>query len=415
MPKLFIRLLSPAVATDEGFRVQSAWMIQESDGRIRARGETDFRGLSELIDPGTDWVRDPANIVVTIPSENVLSLTCEVPGRSIGQIRRALPFVVEEFVTTDIESMHLACGALRRGATARVDVVERPLLGGWLECLAALGVQPGYMFSEAELLPVAEREASLLVDGDRVLIRTIDQAAALDRDNLLLAVSALDIDRLRVVFGALNDIERAQLAAPGDLEVISESSSPDTPLEFVASHWRGADAINLLQGEYRPSQTINPLWARWRPAAAIAAVWVGVALVAMIVQAVYAGYRTADLKAESEQIYRDIFPEERRVTNVRRQLQAKLGERPDDGSVGLLGLVGALSSVTDPRTRIQSLNYTGERSELAVDLVTGGFEGLDQVKEQLAGQGVTVEITSAEQTDQGVRARVRLRGAGAGA
>jgi general secretion pathway protein L len=415
MPKLFIRLLSPAVASDEGFRVQSAWMIQETDGRIRARGETDFRGLSDLIDPGAEWVRDPANIVVTIPSESVLSLTCEVPGRSVGQMRRALPFVVEEFVTTEIESMHLACGLLRRGAAARVDVVERTLLGSWLECLAALGIQPGYMFSEAELLPTADREASLLVDGDRVLIRTVDQAAALDRENLILAAGALDIDRLRVVYGALNDIERAQLATSDELEIIAEPSGAETALEYIAAHWRGADAINLLQGEYRPRQTVNPMWERWRPAAAIGAIWIGVALLAMATQAIYAGYRTSELKAQSEQIYRDIFPEERRVANVRRQLQAKLGERPDDGSVGLLALVGALSTATDPRARIQSLNYTGERGELAVDLIINGFDGLDQVKERLAGQGINVEITSAEQTDQGVRARVRLRGTGAGA
>jgi general secretion pathway protein L len=416
MPKLYIRLLSPAVATDEGFTVQSAWMIQNNDGSIRARGETDFRGLSELIDPGTDWIQDPGNIVVTIPSETVLSLTCEVPGRSIGQIRRALPFVVEEFVTTEIESMHLACGPLRRGAPARVDVVERSLLQGWLDCLAALEIRPGYMFSEAELLPVAPNEASLLIDDDRVLIRTVDQAAAIDRENLILAVSTLNIERLKVVFGSLTDIERAHLTAAGELEVLS-ADGPRTAstLEYVAANWRGADAINLLQGSFRPKQAINPLWERWRPAAAIAAVWIGVALLAMTTQALYAGYRAADLRAQSEQIYRDIFPEERRVANVRRQLQAKLGERPDDGSIGLLGLVGALASVTGPSTRIQSMNYASERSELAVDLVTGGFEALDQVKENLAGQGVNVEISSAEQTDQGVRARVRLRGVGAGA
>ena len=416
MPKLFIRLLSPATATDEGFSVHSAWMIRETDGRIRARGETDFRGLSELIDPGTDWVRDPSNIIVTVPSEYVLSLTCEVPGRSIGQMRRALPFVVEEFVTTEIESMHLACGLLRRGAPTRVDLVERDLLRGWLDCLAALAIQPGYMFSEAQLLPAAAREASLLIDEQRVLIRTSDQAAALDRDNLMLAVSALDVDRLQVVYGALTDIERAQLIAAGDLEIgTAEATRAQTALEYIATQWHRADAINLLQGEFRAKQQANPVWDRWRSVAALAAVWIGVALVGMTTQALYASYRADDLKAQSEQIYRDIYPEERRVANVRRQLQAKLGERPDDGSAGLLELLGALATVTDARTRVQSLNYTGERSELAVDLMTAGFDSVDQVKERLAGQGVKVDITSAEQADQGVRARIRLRGMGAGA
>ena len=64
MPKLFIRLLGPAQAGDDGFRVSSAWMIQEDDGRIRAHGETDFRGLSELIDPGTDWLQQPCYFAI---------------------------------------------------------------------------------------------------------------------------------------------------------------------------------------------------------------------------------------------------------------------------------------------------------------------------------------------------------------
>jgi general secretion pathway protein L len=189
----------------------------------------------------------------------------------------------------------------------------------------------------------------------------------------------------------------------------------ETALEYVSANWRGADAINLLQGEFRPAHAVNPLWERWRPAAAVAGIWLGVALMAMTTQALYAGYKADDLKAQSERLYRDIFPEERRVGNVRRQLQAKLGERTDDGSIGLLGLIGALSNSTDPSTQVQSFSYNGERSEMAVDLVTGGFDALDQIKERLAGQGVNVEITSAEQTDQGVRARVRLREPGAGA
>ncbi|MEQ8484101.1 MAG: type II secretion system protein GspL [Pseudomonadales bacterium] len=411
MPKLFISLLSPAVATDEGYDVRSAWMIQEDDGRIRARGETDFRGLAELIDPGTDWVGVPGNIVVTVPSEHVLSLSCEVPGRSVGQIRRALPFVVEEFVTSDIESMHLASAEIRRGDPVRVNLIERDVLDGWLACLASLDVRPGYLLPDAELLPAADREASLLLDGDRALIRTRDQAAALDRDNLPLAVSALDIDRLTVVHGELTDLETGQLAQEVEL-VRADSAATGSALEYVARAWRQADAINLLQGAYRPRQPVNPLWERWRPAAALAAVWVGVALVAMSAQAIYASYQADRLSAESEALYRSWFPQEQRVTNVRRQLQAKLGERSAESGGGLLPYLTALAAVTDGSARIQSLNFTGERNELAVDMTVGGFDALDQIKGNLAEHGVDAEITSAEQLPDGVRARMRLRGAG---
>lgn len=412
MPKLFIRLLGPAQAGDDGFRVSSAWMIQEDDGRIRAHGETDFRGLSELIDPGTDWLQQPSNVIVTVPGEDVLSLSCEVPGRSIGQVRRALPFVVEEFVTTDIESLHLASGELRRGAPTRVSLVDRARLEDWLACLEALEIRPGHLFSEAELLPVAEGQASLLVEPHRVLIRTADQAAVVDRENLTLAASGLAVTRIHVAHGVLTDLEAGELAQTAEIDV-ADDAADGSVLEFIAAHWRDAGAVNLLQGPYKPRQQSNPLWARWRAVAALAAVWVGVALVAMTAEAMYASYRADSLESTSEALYREIFPGERRVTNVRRQLQAKLGERPDDAGVDFVHLLAPLAEAMTPDARIQSLNYTEERGELAVDLTIGGFEALDRLKEQLGAQGLSVDITSAEQAGSGVRGRLRLRGAGA--
>lgn len=412
MPKLFLRLLTPAVAADEGYRISSEWMIQEDDGRVRGHGVTDFRGLSELIDPDTDWLQVPGNVIVTLPAEHVLSMTCQVPGRSVGQIRRALPFMVEEFITTDIDAMHLASGEVRRGAPVQVSVIDRTLLEDWLRCLAALEIHPDHVFSEAAVLPVADRQASLMLDGDRALLRTPDQAAAVDRDNLPLAVGALDMDRLVVVYGRLSDLELGELAQDLDVEHAPDPAG-DSVLEYVAGHWRSAAPINLLQGDFKPRQPMSPLWQRWRSVAALAAIWVGVALTAMTAEAFYASYRADALEAASVDLYRDIFPSEQRVINARRQLQAKLGERPDGPAAGFIGYLGPLAEAMTPATRLQSVNYTAERGELAVDLLIDGFEALDRLKEALAGQGVGVEITSAEQTDTGVRARVRLSGAGA--
>ncbi len=409
MPKLFLRLLTPAVATDDGYRISSEWMIQESDGRVRGHGVTDFRGLSELIDPGTDWLQVPGNVIVTLPAEHVLSMACQVPGRSVGQIRRALPFMVEEFITTDIDAMHLASAEIRRGAPVQVNVIDRTLLEDWLSCLAALDIHPDYLFSEAAVLPVADRQVSVMLDGDRVLLRTPDQAAAVDRDNLSLALGALDVDRLVVVYGNLTDLELGELAQ--DVEV-EHAPAPrgGSVLEYVAEHWKSAAPINLLQGQFKPRQPMHPLWQRWRSVAALAAIWVGVALTAMTAQALYAGYRADALEAASVELYRDIFPAEQRVINAQRQLQAKLGERSDGPATGFIAYLGHLAQAMTPATRLQSVNYTAERGELAVDLLIDGFEALDRLKGTLTEQGVGVEITSAEQTGTGVRARVRLSG-----
>ena len=59
---------------------------------------------------------------------------------------------------------------------------------------------------------------------------------------------------------------------------------------------------------------------------------------------------------------------------------------------------------------ILSLTYTQTRDELAADLLLKDYDELERLKQRLSQIGVQVEITSAEQQDSGVRARIRLQG-----
>jgi len=58
---------------------------------------------------------------------------------------------------------------------------------------------------------------------------------------------------------------------------------------------------------------------------------------------------------------------------------------------------------------VRSFNFQGSRDELSTELILSGFDALDNLKEELAGEGMNVEISSAEQQSDGVHARLRLR------
>ena len=68
-----------AEPTDDGYRIGGEWLILESNGDIRSSGVTDYRGFTELIDTSVPWLQDPNNIVLIVPSEHVLGVSCEVP------------------------------------------------------------------------------------------------------------------------------------------------------------------------------------------------------------------------------------------------------------------------------------------------------------------------------------------------
>jgi general secretion pathway protein L len=128
----------------------------------------------------------------------------------------------------------------------------------------------------------------------------------------------------------------------------------------------------------------------------------------MAIQAIYAGYRADQLEASSEALYREIFPGERRVTNVRRQMLARLGDRSGGADSGFIAQLVALGVELEPTTGVMGLSYTEDRGELAADLLIPGYEELDRLKQRLGSKGFGVEITSAEQQDKGVRARLRI-------
>jgi len=95
-------------------------------------------------------------------------------------------------------------------------------------------------------------------------------------------------------------------------------------------------------------------------------------------------------------------------------MQARLGDRDSDGGVGFINQLGVLGTELNPATSVMSLSYTDERDELAADLMIPGYEELDRLKQSLDAKGLAVDITSAEQQERGVRARLRISPSGRG-
>lgn len=440
MTTLFIRvegpattgLASPSAGIDADFSdalndvaapardLSANWLISEPDGSVRAEGSTDLRGLSELIDPDTDWVRNPANVVLLVPAGLVLNVNCDVPGRNASQIRRALPFAVEEFVATDIEEMHVAAGEIGRGGTVRSQVVERQLLDNWLAALHEIGIRPGYALSEAEMLPGSKGHSTLLFDNDEVLMRNAESAACIDSENLEFVLGDFieasgDDAVITTVNGEVDPLSVAQL--PPDVEFSATLFEPNqSVLSYLAGLWseRGPLAdkgINLLQGEYAVRMNASGEESRWRTVGIIAAAWFGIALIALGAKGIYSGMEADRLNAESVAIYKDIYPNTQRVPpNIKRDVQFRMGGQ-NVAAAEFIPLMGRLSNHLTAAIKVRSFNFQGSRDELSTELILGGFDALDALKDKLAKDGLNVEISSADQQQDGVHARLRLKAA----
>lgn len=426
---LFIRLLTPAEPLDDGFRMQCQWLLADGDGH-RQQGWADYQDLQALTnrqeaEEGADGAANPAGkapeVVALAPNDHVLCLQCEVPGRRTGQIKQALPFVVEEFLATDIEDMHIAPGPLHSGAPVRCCLVAKAILEDWLACLASVNLAPQHLVAESELLPSDPDCASILFDDAVALVRSGGQASNVERANLGLALSALKVGAVRCLNGALTEAERRlfdgdvfdERGGEGEAEVApaAENGVERSAIDYLAERWAFQDgAVNLLQDAYKPAHRAAAETGNWRRGAVLVVLWLLLGAVGMVAKGWWSSSQADALEAQSLAVYQGIFPKDRSVTvqSLRRRLSSRLGAPTQSTDASIVTLMGHLAATINPSMTVVSIDYNRSRGEFNVDLLLKNYEDVEALRTALGAKAET-EITSAEQVDEGVRARFRLR------
>ncbi|MCY3820732.1 MAG: type II secretion system protein GspL [Gammaproteobacteria bacterium] len=420
--RLFIRILSaPGPADRSAEQSQDAihcqWLLHDGRGNTVAQGESDAADILEAdgVADAEEALADPDNIVVLVPSARVAWLSRTVPGRRAAQMRRALPFAVEEFLTQDVETLHLAHGPISRGQPVRCALIDRQLIAGWLARLADGGLRPGHMAPDACLLPCDETSASVLLEDGEALVRTPEDIVSVETSTL-----GHVLESVRASFGEMDEPLDLHLIG-GDLSgpqtdhngfTVRRTPLEGTVLDFLASRWdRYREEVNLLQGPFTPAKRARAFRGGWRSVAALAALWLIVTLGVLIAEGYVANHRADAIEVESAELYRSIYPNERRVPNAYAQMRAKLRES-GAGSGAFHLLLGQLAAGTDRGTadiNVRSITFNDSRSELTSELWLAGYAEIDALKRELEGQALAVDISSAEERDNVVRARLRVR------
>lgn len=423
--RLFIRILSGPEPADRGAdqtvdAIACQWLLRGDGRQALARGDSLGEDLRDTIGPdgvpdAASALQDPENVVVLAPTAQVAWLSRAVPGRRPAQIRRALPFAVEEFLTQDVETMHLAHGAIIRGQPVRCALLDRQLITDWLTCLRDCGLRPGHMVPDGSLLPCDEGSATVLFDDGVALVRTPEHIANVE------AQALPDIlESIRASFDEADESIRLELIGndssgtqvDGSGFSVRQTRLDGPVLDFLASQWEAnRPEINLLQGPFAPERRGAASPGRWRSVSALAAVWLIVTMAWLITEGYVANQRADALEAESRDLYRSIYPNDRRIPNAFAQMRAKLrGSNTGEGAFHLLlGQLAAGTVRADAEINVRSITFNDSRGELTSELWLPGYAQIDGLKRELEERGLAVDISSAEERDNIVRARLRIR------
>ena len=414
MRRLFVRIKTPVVRTEEGIDATVDYLVHDEDGMIEAAGQTDTAGLAQFVETNATWAVDPGRVVVLVSVDDVLSASCVVPGRSVAQMRRAVPYAVEEFVADDIDTMQVACADLVRNEPVRCLVAPRSSVEEWLALLAAAGIQPGFMTADAMALS-DDGDVDVLFEDEHALVRSAHQMACVDLPNLAEVLGgviggAVASDRppcLRLINGTMADLQGL------DQEVEVEEVPVETSvLAYLAGGFDG-QAVNLLQGDYAVKRRPTGAWSRWQPVAAAAGIWFMVGVAVLAAQGFWAEYKASRFQEQAVELYRTLYGVDRVAGNPAARMRRLLGQTTgtDESFHGLTGQFGEGLSGIPGQYELRGVTYSTRRG-LDADLIVADDAVLERLGASLRQLGLEMEVISTDSAQPGGRIGARLRVSG---
>lgn len=322
------------------------------------------------------------SLALVLPMAVVSACAVKLPTVKARWLRQALPFAVEELLADDVEQLHLGLGECLADGRHLLLAVRRSLLQGWLAQLAAQGLQVQAIYVDADLLPR---------DGTQVLLHG-EHGLLGGAGELRLAFKRRDWDSLA-----------AGLDEPPQLH--------DQPCPWPLLAAGQAQAINLAQGEFAVQQGAGQ-WRPWRSVAALAGLWLVLQLGFDLGQSWYLQRQGYQYAAASQALYKELFPADTRIVNLKAQFAEHLAADAVGGQGAFFGLLNhAVTALSEaPDMTVQQLDFSQERGDLALQLQADDFASLEQLRQRLQQAGLQVQLGSASREAQGVSARMLIGG-----
>ncbi|MEE9343087.1 MAG: type II secretion system protein GspL [Gammaproteobacteria bacterium] len=364
--------------------------------------------------PLPDSGHRPRKVVVLVPSEDVRLVQTKIPGRNRQKILQAVPYALEEQFAEDVEALHFAIGPVQENNTYPVAVVSRTQMDRWFEALRDNQLTADQMIVETQALPFHADAWSMLIEEDRSLIRSgLYEGLVTDTANVMtffeLYAGRDDApEQVRVYGDTVVDL--------GIIDAVMDDDHEVKPLQLFARGIANKQSIDLLQGKYSQKDNIRELLNPWRVTAALFLAGLVTLLFSSGLDYAQLSKQKNTLASKIEQLYRDTFPNAKRVVNPRVQMEQKLKKLQSQTGTSSASFLFLMGQTGDVLRETQGITINGANfrdGHLELELLADNLQLLDTLKQKLTQTGkLTAEILSATtEAGQKVKSRVRIEGA----
>lgn len=371
---------------------------------------TSQRGaLSELAP-----IADGSPVILLLPATEVLLLEISLPVKTNSQLKKALPFAVEDLLANEVENYHLVWSK-QPGDKIAVAAIEQEPLKAWLQRFRKANIKLEGIFPETLFLPSRHDLCSILIDQQRAVVRYgLWRGGGIEPDHLALFLEkTMAENKLLTQVQVWSTEPCMDLSWPKTLAVTSESIPAGLP--FLQANRSKKMPLNLLSGAYGAQHQSDGGWKAWLPA-------VTVVLLAVLMQYGIAltdywngKAQLAALETENRQMFKDTFPHLKRIVNIKIQaeqeliaLRKKSGAGGDSDYLRLMYQTGEILK-QDEILQLQALDFVN--GVLNIQVTGTGIGQIENFKQRMEKEyGVKVNIQSAESNEKGLFAHIEIRG-----
>ncbi|MGL4613646.1 MAG: type II secretion system protein GspL [Shewanella sp.] len=393
-----------------------SWLVwSEQEQEIIASGElTNAQGLSTLSERAG---HRPIDVLVPAAAMTLTSVT--LPEKGQRQALKALPFMLEEVLADDVDTMHFTVGP-RQGDALSVVAVAHEQMQMWLSWLTAAGLKVKRMVPDCLALPLQECQWAAMRFGNELLLRTgsglghslplpwlpfalkhlvdkeqVEKAQLEKSQPEKVRLEQTSVDKVpqdlsgvqAVSVASYSELDLALKEHAGSLACVALKPQPlDLPMLVLARGILHAP-VNLLTGVYTPKREYSKQLLQWKNAAIVLGVAIVLSLVDKGLTIHQVNGQVVELKAQSEAIYQQVVPGNSRIVNLRSQMDGQLRALQGQGSGAaffamLEGLQEAFKQV--PELKPNTLRFESARNELRMQVTAKNYAQIEKFKEIVA-------------------------------
>ncbi len=394
---------------------QLDWLLLDDDSdEVRLRGCGSFDEFKDLI-ADISWQGDTR---LLLGGEQILLTHARIPSKQQRQIIQAVPYAVEEQLADDIDDCHFALG--KRGADnlLEVVVVNRNWFAQVLDALREIDLEPAFVGIDFKMIPRGTG-TNVLIDGMRAHILT-EKSSGLTTDIKHLAMTLAlmeEADQESIEIHVHPEEREAVSLAISEIEANEGTTLTihETDLKGFEEICRNLDldSVNLLQGEFKVQAKKSSKSGGWKPVAVLAASVFFAHVLLTLGQAIFLDMQTDRYTEEAMALYKEVFPTDRNVRDIRRRWAAHLRGGGSTNDKSFMSLFGeAAANIPGSNLTVQNINYNESRGDLILQLVAPRSEQLVLFAESLNRVGLQAEIGTISQDENSVRGSIKIQSFG---